>query len=51
MLTARSSMNLTEESSLGLAVWLHFNSGIWEARRAHRRSLGFARDDNFVWER
>jgi len=27
------------------------NSRIWEARGAHRRSLGFARDDNFVWER
>jgi hypothetical protein len=30
---------------------LHFNSRIWEARGAHRRSLDFARDDNFVWER
>jgi hypothetical protein len=30
---------------------LRENSRILEARVAHRRSLGFARDDNLVWER
>ena len=30
---------------------LRDNSRIWEGRMAHRRSLGFARDDNLVWER